>query len=168
MLRGCLATLLLVSSALAQSAGGIKWTPPPGWKAQPERPMRAATYVVPAAAGDKEDGECAAFYFGPGQGGGVDANIQRWIGQFEGGPPPAKPKQLTISGFKVTTIEHSGTYTAGSGPMMKSGAKKPGYQLVGAILEAPEGNVFFKLTGPAKTVQAARPAFDKMLQSVRK
>jgi hypothetical protein len=39
---------------------------------------------------------------------------------------------------------------------------------VGAIVEAPEGNVFFKLTGPAKTVQAARPAFDKMLQSVRK
>jgi hypothetical protein len=168
MLRGFLLSLVLVAAAHAQSAGGISWTAPPAWKAQPDRPMRAATYVVPAAPGGQEDGECAVFYFGAGQGGGVDANIERWIKQFEDGPPtPAKPRPLTVAGLKVTTIEHSGTYLAG-GPMMKGAAKKPGYQLVGAIVEAPEGNVFFKLTGPAKTVQAARGAFDKMIHSVRK
>jgi hypothetical protein len=51
---------------------------------------------------------------------------------------------------------------------MKAGTPKPGYRLIGAIVEAPEGMVFFKLTGPAKTVQAAKPAFDKMLQSISK
>ena len=129
--------------------------------------MRAATYVVPAAAGDAEAGECAVFYFGPGQGGGVDENIKRWIGQFEGGPAASKPAQTTIAGMKVTTIEHSGTYMAG-GPMTQARTPKPGYRLIGAIVEAPEGAVFFKLTGPAKTVQAAKAAFDKMLQSMTK
>jgi hypothetical protein len=129
--------------------------------------MRAATYVVPAAAGDSEDGECAVFYFGQGQGGDVDANIKRWNGQFEGGAAAPKPAQTTINGLKVTTIEHSGTYLAG-GPMMKAATKKPGYRMAGAIVEAPQGNVFFKLTGPAKTVQAAKPAFDKMMQSVKR
>jgi hypothetical protein len=130
--------------------------------------MRAATYVVPAAAGDKEEGECAVFYFGPGQGGGVDDNIKRWIGQFQpGGAQPKKAISTTGAGLKITTVEHSGTFMAG-GPMTQERTSKPGYRLFGAIVEAPEGNVFFKLTGPEKTVAAAKPAFEKMLQSVKK
>jgi hypothetical protein len=130
--------------------------------------MRAATYVAPAAARDKEPGECAVFYFGAGQGGGVDANIQRWLGQFEDGPAtPARPKQQTIGGLRVTTVEHSGTYLAGA-PMAQAKTRKPGYRLIGAIVEAPQGSVFFKFTGPVKTVEAGRAAFDKMLQSLRR
>jgi hypothetical protein len=45
-------------------------------------------------------------------------------------------------------------------------AKKPGYRLLGAIVEAPEGPVFFKLTGPAKTVAVAKADFEKMLSSL--
>jgi hypothetical protein len=130
--------------------------------------MRAATYAVPAAAGDREDAECAVFYFGQGQGGDVDANIQRWLGQFQEKPAaPPKPKKQTISGLPVTVIEHSGTYLA-AGPMAASGSPKSGFKLIGAIVEGPQGNVFFKLTGPAKTVDASSAGFQKMLQSMRK
>ena len=45
---------------------------------------------------------------------------------------------------------------------------KPGYKLLGAIVEGPGGNVFFKLTGPAKTVEAARADFNKLLKGVTK
>ncbi len=130
--------------------------------------MRAATYDVPATAGDSDNAECAVFYFGQGQGGGVQANIDRWLGQFQEKParPPAAKKQ-TIAGLNVTTIEYGGTFLAG-GPMQPNKTPKPGYSLVGAIVEAPEGNVFFKLTGPAKTVKASRAAFDKMLASIKK
>ncbi|MCW5981431.1 MAG: hypothetical protein KIT09_25320 [Bryobacteraceae bacterium] len=157
----------------AESAGGIRWTAPAGWKAQPQRPMRAATYVVPRAAGDAEDGECAVFYFGAGQGGGVDANVKRWIAQFElpDGKPAAgaaKTGKKTIAGMPATTIDLSGTYLASAGPMAASQVKKPGYRLIGAIIEAPEGNVFFKFTGPAKTVAAAQPQLEKLLSSVQK
>jgi hypothetical protein len=129
--------------------------------------MRAATYAVPRAAGDSEDGECAVFYFGSGEGGSIDANVKRWIGQFEGGGPPKTGKR-TINGLQVTAIDLAGTYLASAGPMAPVKEKKSGYRLLGAIVEAPEGNVFFKFTGPAKTVGAAQPQFDKLLNSIQR
>ena len=61
----------LVSGAVlwAESAGGLRWTTPSQWT-EARRPMRAANYKVPAAAGDGEDAECGVHYFGAGQGGG--------------------------------------------------------------------------------------------------
>ena len=35
----------------ASDAGGIQWKAPSQWKALPDRPMRAGTFSVPAAAG---------------------------------------------------------------------------------------------------------------------
>ena len=165
-----LAAFLLIASLrlLADSAAGVQWAPPASWKAQSERPMRAATYDVPPASGDTEGAECAVFFFGAGQGGGVQANIDRWLGQFQEKPAsPPQGKKLSIAGISVTTIEHGGTYLAG-GPMQPNKTAKPGYQMVGSIVEAPGGNVFFKLTGPAKTVKASRAAFDKMIASIKK
>lgn len=162
---------LALSLLHAETAGGLKWTAPATWKAQPERPMRAATYTVPKAAGDAEDGECAVFYFGAGQGGGVEANIQRWIGQFEapgGGPADklAKTSKSTLGGFPVTRIDLTGTYKSAGGPMMQSTGSKPGYRLLGAIVEGPQGAVFFKFTAPAKTAAAQQASFEKLLQSI--
>jgi hypothetical protein len=162
-----------VSLGATQSAGGLKWQSPSQWKAQPDRAMRAATYTVPRSAGDPEDGEVAVFYFGPGQGGSVDANIKRWIGQFGapgGGPADklAKVAKGTVNGLPVTRIDLTGTYKAAGGPMMQAGAPKPGYRLLGAIVEGPQGAVFFKFTGPAKTVAANQPAFESTIRSVTK
>ncbi|MBI3683052.1 MAG: hypothetical protein HY235_21985 [Acidobacteria bacterium] len=157
--------------ALADTAGGLKWNVPPAWKAQAQRPMRAATYTAPKAANDPEDGECAVFYFGPGQGGGVDANIKRWIGQFEapaGGPADklAKTSKATVNGLPVTRIDLTGTYKPAGGPMMQASGSKPGYRLLGAIVEGPQGAVFFKLTAPVKTAAAQQAAFEALLKSV--
>lgn len=164
-MRTIFLTLVMLATALAESAGGIKWTAPKGWKAQAERPMRAATYSVPAAPGDSEDGECAAFYFGAGQGGGVQANIDRWIGQFQN---PSKPeiRKQTFNGVPVTIIDLTGTYLASASPMATTKTPKVGFRLLGAIAEGSEGAVFFKFTGPAKTVAAGQAAFDAMLKSV--
>ena len=165
--------LALSGAVFAESAGGISWTPPSAWKSQGARPMRAATYVVLAAPGDSEPGECAVFYFGPGQGGGVDDNLRRWIGQFQ--QPDGKPSEAAaktakqkINGFAVTTIDLPGTYLASAGPMSPTKTPKPGYRLLGAIVEGPEGAIFFKLTGPARTVAAAQPAFQGLLKSITK
>ncbi|MFN7920633.1 MAG: hypothetical protein U0Q16_11085 [Bryobacteraceae bacterium] len=166
-MRG-LSILLLTVPLWADSVAGLNWSPPAGWKSLGERPMRAATYSVPAAAGNSEPGECAVFYFGQGQGGGIQANVDRWLGQFQEKPAtPPQPKKQSIAGFNVTTIEHAGTYMSGA-PMAPVKTPKPGYRLIGAIVEAPEGNVFFKFTGPAKTVAAQQAAFQKMLASMKK
>jgi hypothetical protein len=162
-----------LSFAAAEGAGGLTWQAPAQWKAQPNRPMRAATYSVPRTSGDAEDGELAVFYFGPGQGGSVDANIKRWIGQFTapgGGPADklAKVSKAQVKGLPVTRIDLTGTYRPAGGPMMQAGAPKPGYRLLGAIVEGPQGAVFFKFTGPSKTVAANQAAFEKLIQSVSK
>jgi hypothetical protein len=173
-MRRILALLALAAAAtwaLAETAGGLKWTAPASWKAQPQRPMRAATYTVPRSSGDAEDGECAVFYFGVGQGGGVDANVKRWIGQFKapgGGPADklAKTSKGTVGGLPVTRIDVKGTYKTAGGPMMQASGSKPGYRLLGAIVEGPQGAVFFKFTAPARTAAAQQAAFEALLKSV--
>ena len=150
----------------AETTAGLRWTAPAAWKAQAERPMRAATYSIPAAPGDKEDGECAVYYFGPSQGGSVDANLKRWIGQFEQPEHEAQTRKRTIAGLNVTTIDLSGAYTGSGGPMATGKTSKAGFRLLGAIVEAPEGLVFFKDTGPAKTVAAHQANFESLLKSL--
>ncbi len=163
------ALLLVASIALAAqgSASGVTWAAPALWKEQAPRPMRAATYTVPAAPGDAEAGECGVYYFGKGQGGEAEANIARWVGQFEGGTKPVRTTK-SVAGMTIQIVEISGTYLAPSGPMMQSQGKKPGYSLVAAVVPAPEGSVFFKLTGPSKTVAAARADFDVLIASIKK
>lgn len=157
----------------ADQAGGVEWRAPEAWQREAARPMRAATYTIRAAEGDLEDAECAVFYFGQGQGGSVEANIRRWIGQFEqpDGKPigdAAKPEKTSIGDLDVTTLRLAGTYLASAGPMSPVQEKKPGYRMLGAIVDAPQGPVFFKMTGPAKTVTAAEGDFDAMLKTLRR
>ena len=172
LFRVFVAAGVLSLAAFGESAGGVQWATPAGWKSAGERPMRAATYAVPATAGDSEAGECAVFYFGPGQGGSVQANVDRWIAQFDqpdgkSSKALAKTQKRTLGGFAVTTIDLSGTYTGAGGPMGPK-VTKPGYRLLGGIVEAPQGPVFFKFTGPAKTVAANAAVFEKLLASVKK
>lgn len=146
---------------------GLKWTVPARWTVQGDRPMRLATYSVPAAKAGAEGGECAVFYFGPSQGGGVEANIDRWVGQFEDPSTPLRTTQ-TIQGIQVARVKVHGVYLAPGGPNMESQGKNPDYLLLGAIATGPRGAVFFKFTGPAKTVEAAAADFDRMLDSLKK
>lgn len=149
-----------------EAAGGIEWKVPAHWTSGAGSSMRVATYAVPAAKGG-EPAECAVFFFGPGQGGSVDANVERWSRQFEGTPQPQRSAS-SVGGLQVTRVQLAGTYLAPGGPMMQSTGKRPGSRLLGAIVQAPEGNVFFKLTGPAASVAAAQADFDTLVGSIRK
>ena len=83
---------------------------PPRWQRRPpSSAMRAAEYRVPRAAGDPEDAECTVITFGPGMGGSVDDNIDRWVKQLDGASPPVRSTR-TVHGMKVTRVETTGTY----------------------------------------------------------
>jgi hypothetical protein len=159
---GFLAAALL--AAMEGTAAGVRWAVPKGWSAQPTRPMRVATYNIPASPGSAA-GECAVFYFGRGQGGNIEDNLSRWMQQFEKAGKPRRSERR-VREFRVHTIDLSGTYLAPSGPMMQPQGKLPGYRLLGAIVETPQGNVFFKSTGPATTMERARGDFDRMIDSI--
>ena len=158
---------LSAATVLAESAAGLSWTAPSGWSSEGARPMRAATYRIAPAPGDSAAAECGVYFFGAGQGGSVDANIERWKAQFHG--PDGKVSAAKVStrkngGLTVTTIQTSGAYSGMGGPLAASGSV-PGYRLLGAIVEGPGGNVFVKFTGPAKTIAANEQKFGQLLAS---
>jgi hypothetical protein len=170
LMRRFTAAVLVVmcaASLAAESAAGVQWTAPANWKAAPPQAMRAATYSIAPAAGDKASAECGVYFFGAGQGGSIDANLDRWRGQFlgpDGKAAPAKIAKRTSHGLSITTIDSSGEYTGLGGPL-SNGKGAPGYRLLGAIVEAPGGNIFVKLTGPAKTLAENQAKFDQLLAS---
>lgn len=151
--------------------GELAWTLPKEWAEEPPKSgMRKAQYRLPAAPGDKEDGECVVYYFGAGQGGDVKPNLDRWATQFHGwGSTPPKFSEMKSGGFTISRAEIRGTYAAS--PMSMGGGPEPepkaAYMLLGAIVPGPEANWFFKCTGPEKTMEANRARFDALLASVR-
>lgn len=147
------------------SAAGLRWTIPAEWTVAAGRPMRVATYSIPSTG--SEPAECGVFFFGGGQGGDVESNLQRWQEQFEPGARVSRTSQA-VRGVAVARIEVDGRYLAPSGPRMESQGSKPGWRLLGAIVEAPAGRVFFKCVGPARALDEARPAFDALIGSVRR
>jgi hypothetical protein len=95
------------------------------------------------------------------------------VGQFEqpDGKPSdgaAKIKKDKVAGLPVTNVDLTGTYMSSMGPMAPTKTPKTNYRLLGAIVEGPSGSIFFKLTGPAKTVEAAKKDFEKMLAGIAK
>jgi hypothetical protein len=155
---------------MAESVAGLRWAPPSGWKSEGTAPMRAATYRIPPASGDTEGAECVVYFFGQGQGGTVQANIDRWAGQFTRDGKPATPKiaKRMLHGLAVTTIDSSGEYSGMGGPMAATRTTKSNYRLLGAIVENPGGNVFLKFTGPERTIAANERNFTQLLDSFQK
>lgn len=148
----------------------LAWTTPSSWQSvPPSSSMRKAQYLIPKSGGDAEDGECAVFYFGPGQGGPAQANAERWASQFsgsDGGAPKPTISEETVGNAQVMKVFVEGTYQ-NSAMMGGSSEAKAGYMLLGAIVEGPDANWFFKCTGPAATMKDNRDAFDAMIASVK-
>lgn len=157
----------------AAEAGGVSFDAPTGWTPTP-KPMRAANYSIPAAPGDSREGEMAVHYFGPGQGGGVEANIRRWLGQFVSPdglplePDAAERTDDTVNGLRVTVLDVTGTYLFKPFPMARQATPLPGYRMLAAIVQGPDAPIFFKLTAPAKTAAAAEEDFRKMISSLKR
>jgi hypothetical protein len=139
----------------------LDWKAPARWVVAPNTStMRLATYRVPRATGDSDDAELSIMQAG----GTVEANATRWVGQFDAeGQKTAKRTTRKVGALEITVVEVQGTFTGGMGKEPTSGA---GFALLGAIVATPGMPHFFKLTGPAKTVLAARAEFDALVASL--
>ncbi|MAQ13815.1 MAG: hypothetical protein CMN30_03360 [Sandaracinus sp.] len=149
----------------APQLAGIKWTveEPLTYRA-PSRPMRNAEYVVDEGA---TEAVLTVFHF-PGMGGSIDENISRWTAQFktaDGAPvTDADTQTRTVGGLQVTTVDVTGTFASSMG--MGGGEPQADSRLLGAIVDGPEGPIFFKLLGPADTVGTAEAAFGALVDSI--
>ena len=152
-------------------AGELKFTVPDGWTTEkPTSDMRFAQYKLQKAGSDTEDALLIVYYFGQGQGGSAQANIERWIGQIKqpDGSPSAEKAQigkLTVHGLPVDTVDLKGNYSGGMSPDSAPQDTKAIYRLRGAVIETPRGSYFVKLTGPEKTVERWDQAYNNYLQS---
>ena len=105
----------------------------------------------------------AKFYDFGGPSGGIEANISRWLSQFEG-KPEVKQEELTFGSTKVILLTASGTYLDGA-PMSPTKTPRPDYTLCGAILAGDQSNVFIKMTGPKAAMAKAQADFKKLSTS---
>jgi hypothetical protein len=107
-----------------------------------------------------------------GQGGDVQANIDSWAGQFKAsGDKPSTPRvaKTKIQGLSATTVDVSGEYTGmAAEPMAGLSPPKPGYRMLGAIIENPGGSVLLRFTGQQKTIAANQTKFEQLLKSFEK
>lgn len=146
-------------------AGSFTFTRPGDWVwIQTSSSMRAAQLAVRDKESDQEV-EVVFYYFGPGNGGGTQANVDRWLGQFQEPKDQLKSKveDKRIEGRKVTYAQAEGTYL--SGPPLGQKTPKAGFMLLGAIMEDPRGNVFVKMTGPAQLTKDSAAAFKNMVET---
>jgi hypothetical protein len=165
--------LMLIAGCTREQSPGktielekIAFELPPGWQAEtPSSKMRVAQATIPGDGGGA--GQLAVFYFGEGQGGGVEENIRRWISQIEFAPGSSTGReQFDAQGFLVTWVNFEGTLKASP---MSGGPNEPqtNARLLGAVVEGPGGPWFFKATGPSTTIAPQRDAFIQMLESIR-
>jgi hypothetical protein len=147
----------------AGAAGRLVWELPAGWTdVPPASPMRMAQATIPGPGGAAD---LVLFHFGPGGGGGVQANIDRWIGQMEIEGEPERGS-FTAGDLAVTWVDVAGTLLP-SGMGMGPTEPQPGSRLLGAVVEGAGGPWFFKATGPSETLSAAREDFLGMLRAAR-
>jgi len=150
----------------------LRYTVPGSWQRVPApSDMRAAQYRIEGATPDAaDDAEVVLFFFGPGQGGSTEANLERWYGQFT--QPDGKPSKeaavvtvRTVNGLKVTSVDLRGIYQAQvrSG---ESGGPRPDTRMLAAAIEGPGGPWFFRIVGPAATVDTVAADFNQTLLSL--
>lgn len=171
------AAVSVVSSAWAQEGtkfsvaeGKLEFRAPAAWtKKTPKVRIIEVEYEVPAAKGDDLAGRMTVM----GAGGTVEANIDRWIGQFDqpgGGDTKDKTKieKLKVSGQDVQWVDVSGTYKDNPAPF--AGGKpvlRENYRMLAAIVQTKDaGNYFLKFYGPKTTVTENEKAFRDLVDSM--
>ena len=152
---------------------GLRYSVPETWQRVPAPSnMRAAQYRIDGPTKEPgDDAEVVLFFFGPGQGGTTEANLDRWYAQFT--QPDGKSSReaavvtvRTVNGLKVTSVDLSGTYTA---MQMKPGAEagpRPDTRMLAAAIEGPGGPWFLRIVGPTATVGAEAADFHATLLSL--
>ena len=149
---------------------GLVFEAPKDWEALPKSsPMRTAEWKLPRAEGDTEDATLAVFHFGAMMGGSAEANIQRWLAQFEpkeGEPTIEKPKEGAV--LKLTTVDVSGTYVAETRPGSGQKLNKPGWRMIAVVVEHAEGTYYVKAVGPKASIEKSAAAIRAYAASAKK
>ncbi len=157
---GMLAPPLTAAPPPAQGRS-IMWEIPEGWVQQPGSGMRLATLVIQT---EEETAECTLIILS-GDVGGLDANIQRWMGQIGLPIPPAPEFRSYVN--NLTRFETVGGHSAlliDFNPLVQDDAA---LSTLGGIIEVGPLTLFIKLTGSKRLLTAEYDRFVELCKSVR-
>lgn len=136
---------------------------------QPQTQIVEHEFAIPSAKGDTIEGRMTLM----GAGGGVDANIERWYGQFtqpDGGSTRnrAKVKKIKVADEDVHLVDISGTFKDQRGPAAPA-VERPKYRMLAAIITTKSlGSYFIKFYGPERTVTDNEKAFLGMIEGLQR
>ncbi|MFM8706439.1 MAG: hypothetical protein ACKOHG_21785 [Planctomycetia bacterium] len=157
--------------AYSIAGGSLSLEAPAGWKrVQPKSGIVETEFSIPSVAADLPAGRMTVM----GAGGSVQANVDRWFGQFSqpdgsATKDKASTKTLKLAGCTVTLVDVSGTYKDMPGGPFAGGKtiERPDYRMLAAIIETPAaGSHFIKFYGPAATVAKEADGFRKMIEGL--
>jgi len=132
------------------------WSTPAGWTQQAPSGMRAASYLVEDASGDKVDVSVVAL---DGGGGGDLNNINRWRGQIglaniQQDTLAAHTASIEVGGVKSLVVDMTGTDPATQKPV----------RVVGIIVPKGAKTWYFKMTGDGRLVEREKAALIQLAQ----
>lgn len=173
--------LSLLSTAAAEDeankielAGGtVVMAAPAAWKKETPK-SRIVEYEFSAPA-DASAGDEKARITIMSAGGSIEANIDRWYGQFEqpsgkSTKDVSKTEKLQADGMTIHWVDIPGNFkeTMGGGPF--SGGKtviRKDHRMLGAIVETKNnGLVFIKMTGHQDVIEKLAEGFKKSLKEM--
>ncbi len=155
-------------ATIVLGGGKLRLKAPAKWvRKQPQTQIVEHEFAIPAAEGDKTDGRLTIM----GAGGGIEANIDRWYGQFtqpDGANTRdrAKVKKIKVAGQEVHLVDISGTFKDQRGPVAPA-VERPKYRMLAAIIVTQgQGSYFVKFYGPERTVTENEKAFVTMIDGL--
>ncbi|EAQ76851.1 hypothetical protein [Blastopirellula marina] len=147
---------------LELSDGKMSLVAPESWKkVAPKVRIIDFEFEAPAAAEGGDTGRITIM----GAGGSIEANVDRWVGQFAGAVKQPM-KEEKVAGQTVYLVDISGDFRDQRGPFAQAEIKKD-YRMLGAIIKTEKaGQYFIKFTGPKTTVEHNEKAFKAMVNSL--
>lgn len=143
--------------------GAITLTAPAGWQRKPpSSSFVMAEFLLPRAEGDDADGRLTVSTAG----GGLEANVERWKGQFQPLAKEAPQEEIDLNGLKATMVDFSGDFNDQRGPFTPA-VQRPGYRMIAAIIPVNGQLYFIKGTGPQKTMAAQADKIHEFVRSVQ-
>ena len=140
-------------------AGKLTWQLPPGWAAYPGSGM----YYAILKTGPGEDALEVAIVAMAGEAGGLDANVERWLGQMGRNLPPPKRSEFmsqkesihTQGGLDLALFDFNTLVKDGTLGSMMVGVVKPG-----------EYSFFIKVKGKKSDLEKQKTEFVAFCKSL--
>ncbi len=152
----------VTTTAAEVELGAITLQAPPGWTRKPAGSQFVlAEFLLPRTEGDDADGRLTISTAG----GSVEANIDRWKGQFQQ-PTASNQDVVDIGGLKATIVDLSGDFNDQRGPFAPA-ERRTGYRMIAAVVPIDGQLHFIKATGPQKTIASHADAIQQFIRSAK-